>query len=202
MQNYNCVFETQGKNESKTLIILLAINGFMFVTEFILGWYSESTGLIADSLDMLADAMVYGVALYVIGRSTLAKVNSAMLSGIFQMILGVGVIVEIIRRFILGSEPISFVMIVVSLMALAANMICLVLINQHKNGEIHMLAARIFSTNDIIANMGVITAGILVFALESSLPDLFIGAVISVVVLRGSYQIIREAKQTKGALVT
>ncbi len=94
--------------------------------EFIFALIADSTGLLADSLDMLADAMVYGIAIYAIGRSTLIKANSAMLSGIFQMLLGLGVLFEVIRRFVFGSEPMSLLMIIISLIALTANVICLV----------------------------------------------------------------------------
>ena len=47
---------------------LLALNAFMFVAELVVGIIGESTGVIADSLDMLADALVYGIALYAVGR--------------------------------------------------------------------------------------------------------------------------------------
>ena len=193
MSDCGCHGELDPKNQYNVLIILLMINGIMFVFEFLFGLYAESTGLLADSLDMLADAMVYGSALFVIGKTAMAKANSALLSGVFQMLLGIGVMFEVIRRFLFGSEPISTVMIVISLFALAANIVCLVLLNKHKQGEVHMRATWIFSKNDVIANLGVITAGLLVAYFESAIPDLIIGAIISSVVLYGSYQIFSEA---------
>jgi len=193
MNDCGCHNDLEPEGQRKVLIILLLINGFMFLFEFVFGLLAESTGLVADSLDMLADAMVYGSAIYAIGKTAIAKANSAMLSGVLQMILGFGVIFEVIRRFLFGSEPISTLMIVISLFALAANIVCLVLLNKHKHGEVHMRATWIFSKNDVIANLGVITAGILVAYFESAVPDLIVGAIISSVVLRGSYQILREA---------
>ena len=193
MSNCDCHDNIDPKNQKNLLITLLVINGVMFVFEFLFGLYAESTGLLADSLDMLADAMVYGSALFVIGKTAMAKANSALLSGVFQMLLGIGVMFEVIRRFLFGSEPISTVMIVISLFALAANIVCLVLLNKHKQGEVHMRATWIFSKNDVIANLGVITAGLLVAYFESAIPDLIIGAIISSVVLYGSYQIFSEA---------
>ena len=193
MSNCDCHDNIEPKNQKNLLITLLVINGVMFVFEFLFGLYAESTGLLADSLDMLADAMVYGSALFVIGKTAMAKANSAMLSGVFQMLLGIGVMFEVIRRFLFGSEPISTVMIVISLFALAANIVCLVLLNKHKQGEVHMRATWIFSKNDVIANLGVITAGLLVAYFESAIPDLIIGTIISSVVLYGSYQIFSEA---------
>ena len=193
MSDCGCHDDLDPENQRNLLITLLVINGVMFIFEFAFGIYAESTGLLADSLDMLADAMVYGSALFVIGKTAMAKANSAMLSGVFQMLLGIGVMFEVIRRFLFGSEPISTVMIVISLFALSANIVCLVLLNKHKQGEVHMRATWIFSKNDVIANLGVITAGLLVAYFEAAIPDLIIGAIISSVVLYGSYQIFSEA---------
>ncbi len=200
MSNCECHDDIDPKNQRNLLIIVLVINGVMFLFEFAFGLYAESTGLLADSLDMLADAMVYASVLYVIGKTAIAKANSAMLSGMLQMLLGFGIIFEVIRRFLYGSEPISTVMIVISLFALTANVVCLVLLNKHKQGEVHMRATWIFSKNDVIANLGVITAGILVAYFESALPDLIIGTMISSVVLYGSYQIISEVMSSRSSI--
>lgn len=202
MSNCGCEIDIKSKEESKVLIILLSINAVMFVTEFTLGWLSESTGLIADSLDMLADALVYGVGLYAVGKSLRIKANSAMLSGCLQMALGIGVLMDISRRAIMGSEPDSVFMIFVGLVALVANVICLVLLTKHRKGEVHMRATWIFSKNDVIANLGVITAGVLVAYFNSAIPDLIIGCIISAVVIRGGVQIIKEAKEARSAQLT
>ncbi len=199
MANCGCEIEIKSKEESRVLIILLSINAVMFIAEFTLGWLSESTGLIADSLDMLADSLVYSVGLYAVGKSLRIKANSAMLSGCLQMTLGTGVLLDIIRRAIIGSEPDSAFMVYVSLVALIANIICLILLAKHRNGEVHMRATWIFSKNDVIANLGVITAGILVYYFSSAIPDLIIGCIISAVVLRGGVQIIKEAKVARNA---
>jgi Co/Zn/Cd efflux system component len=202
MSDCGCHDELDPENQHKVLLILLLINGFMFLFEFIFALIADSTGLLADSLDMLADTMVYGIAIYAIGRTIIVKANSAMLSGIFQMLLGFGVLFEVIRRFIFGSEPMSLLMITISLIALTANVICLVLLSKHRDGEIHMRASWIFSKNDVIANLGVITAGILVAHFDSALPDLIIGAIIVTVVLYGSYQIFREAINARADIIS
>jgi Co/Zn/Cd efflux system component len=202
MSNCECKIEIKSKEESKVLIILLSINAVMFVIEFTLGWLGETTGLIADSLDMLADALVYSVGLYAVGKSFRIKINSAMLSGCLQIALGVGVLLDITRRAIMGSEPESIFMISVSLVALIANVICLVFLAKHKDGEVHIRATWIFTKNDVIANLGVITAGILVAYFSTAIPDLVIGCFISAVVIRGGVQIIKEAKEERGSQLT
>ena len=197
MSNCDCSVEIDSRNQSRLLWILLAINGFMFVVEVSIGILAESMGLIADSLDMLADATVYGIGLYAVGRSQTIKITAAMVSGFFQIILGIGILAEIARRFVYGSDPEPLLMISFSVLALIANVICLALISKHREGEIHMRASWIFSKNDVIANTGVIVAGVLVHVMDSRIPDLMIGSLIVLVVLRGGFTIIRDAKNEK-----
>lgn len=197
MSGCDCEIEVKDKSERKILIPLFLINALMFFVEFFWGWLGESTGLIADSLDMLADAMVYAVAFYVAGKSAAAKAGSATLSGLLQLVLGVGVLSDVLRRTIFGSEPRSEIMIWISLLALAANIICLVLLTRHKNGEVHMRATWIFTKNDVIANAGVIVAGVLVGLLNSPVPDLAAGAIIAGIIVKDSFTIFREAKEAR-----
>jgi copper chaperone CopZ len=177
--------------EARTLRTLLAINGVMFVFELALGLLAESTGLIADSLDMFADAAVYGLALYAVGKAASLKSRAAHLAGWLQLLLAVGALSEVVRRFIFGSEPESALMMGVGLIALVANVTCLVLISKKRDRGAHMTASYIFSANDVIANLGVMTAGLLVAWTKSSYPDLVIGTIIGVIVLNGARRILQ-----------
>lgn len=195
MSNCECSVEIESREQRRVLIILLVINAIMFFIEITAGFIAESTALIADSLDMLADAVVYGVGLYAVGKAVSAKANAAMLSGIFQIILALGVAIEILRRIYFGSDPEPLFMIVISFIALAANVICLLLIAKHRKGEVHMRASWIFSKNDVIANIGVILSGFLVILLGSRWPDIMIGTIIVLIVLRGGILIINDARR-------
>lgn len=177
--------------EARTLSILLAINAAMFVIEMAVAWLAESTGLLADSLDMFADAAVYGLALHAVGRSAQAKLRTAHLSGWLQAALAIGALGEVVRRAVVGSEPESPLMIGMASVALVANAACLWLVSRHREGGAHMRASVIFSANDVLANLGVILAGALVAATASPYPDLVIGAIIAVVVLLGARRILR-----------
>ena len=193
MSGCGCEVEIKDQSQRQVLYWLLGINATMFVIEMGIGLLADSTALIADSLDMLADAVVYGVALYAIGKSLLHKANAARISGFFQMARGVLIIIDIVRRSIYGSEPVSGLMMAMGAVALVANVICLVIIRKQRNEEVHMRASWIFSANDVIANLGVIFAGVLVFWLDSRWPDLVIGVIVSCVVLRGAKMILEDA---------
>ncbi|GJL66317.1 MAG: sodium:proton antiporter [Nitrospirales bacterium] len=183
--------QSENDQEAKTLRLLLAINAFMFFFELTVGWIGQSTGLIADSLDMFADAAVYGMALFAVGKSAAKKLNAAHLSGWLQMILAFGALSEVLRRFIFGSEPVSILMMGIGCIALIANVSCLLLIAKKKDSGAHMRASWIFSANDVIANIGVIIAGTLVWWTGSRFPDLAIGLLIGLVVLSGAIRILK-----------
>lgn len=192
MTGCDCADDAAGL-EHRTLLTLIAINGVMFLAEAIVGWVAESTALLADSLDMLADAAVYGIAIYAVRRSSKAQQAAAKISGVLQIALGLGVLAEVVRRVIFGSEPTSLLMVGTGCVALVANLTCLRLLSKHRDGGAHMRASWIFSKNDVIANTGVIVAGLLVMTLGSRIPDLAVGSIVAVVVVRGGLQILADA---------
>ena len=178
--------------ERKLLWMVFAINLAFFIIEMLTGFLANSMGLVADSLDMMADAIVYGLSLYAVGKLASTKMNIAKAGGYFQVTLAVLGFIEVIRRF-LGLEEIpSFqTMIIVSLFALLGNAFTLYLLHKSKSKEAHMQASKIFTSNDVIANIGVIVAGILVYFTRSSYPDLIVGSAIFLIVLGGAIKILR-----------
>jgi len=177
--------------EAQTLRIVLAINAVMFFGELATAWLARSASLFADSLDMFADAAVYGLALCAVGRSAQARTRTAHAAGWLQATLAIVALGEVVRRLIWGSAPEPPLMMIVATVALAANVTCLWLVARHREGGAHMKASVIFSANDVIANVGVIVAGLLVAWTGSRYPDLAVGAVIAVVVLLGARRILR-----------
>jgi Co/Zn/Cd efflux system component len=184
----------------RALATLLALNGTMFVVELVSGWRAESMGLIADGLDMGADAAVYLLALLAIGAAESRKLRAARFAGRVQLALAVLAILELARRAIMGSTPEPPTMVAVSLAAVAVNIWCLVLLRRHRDGEVHLQAAWIFSATDVQANLGVLLAGVLVSLLDSALPDLVIGLVVCGLVLRGAIRIGRRVRAAELAV--
>lgn len=181
--------------ERKLLWQVLAINFFFFALELTTGFISNSMGLVADSLDMLADSIVYGLALFAVGGTMTRKKNIAKSAGYFQLTLAIFGFVEVVRRFIgLEEIPAFQTMIIISILALIGNGLSLYLLQKSKSKEAHMQASMIFTSNDVIINSGVILAGLLVNWLNSGYPDLIIGAIVFVIVARGAYRILQLAK--------
>ncbi|MDO5523637.1 MAG: cation transporter [Bacteroidia bacterium] len=181
--------------QKKILRTVLIINFVFFIVEISTGLISRSMALVADSLDMLADSFVYAISLFAVGKAVSAKKEVARLAGYFQILLALIGLVEVVRRFIFGEALPDFqFMIGISLLALIANGICLYLLLKAKSNEAHMKASMIFTSNDIVINLGVIASGALVYLLSSALPDLIIGIVVFTIVIRGALRILKIAK--------
>lgn len=182
-------------SDKKLLWIVLYINAAFFIVEFIAGFVANSMGLVADALDMLADAIVYGLSLMAVGSSVMKKKRIAKVSGYFQMALAIFGLVEVVRRFIgLDGMPNYLTMVTVSLFALIGNAVSLYLLQKKKSKEAHMEASYIFTSNDVIANVGVILAGIIVYYSKSIYPDLIIGTIVFLLVVKGAFRILKLAK--------
>jgi cation diffusion facilitator family transporter len=197
MPECGCQMEAKNTAERKTLRILLLINGIMFVVGIVGGIVAHSTALVADSLDMFADASVYTMSLYAVGKSAHHKNRAAIFSGIFQIALAVMTVVDVIRRFVWGSSPEPGWMMAIALLAMIVNSYGLYLLSKHRQGEVHMRASWIFTQNDVIANFSVIVAGLLVVLFQSRLPDLIVGFGIASLVVWGGIRIIRDAQRDR-----
>jgi len=187
--------EEEDKKQRRLLWTVLIINFVFFGVEIFGGIISKSMGLVADSLDMLADSFVYGISLLAVGTSVLRKMKVAKLAGYFQILLAVIGFTEVLRRFFGSGELPDFkTMIIVSFFALIANAICLYLLQKSKSKDAHMQASMIFTSNDVVINLGVMLAAGFVFLLNSNLPDLVIGTIVFALVIRGALRILKLGK--------
>ena len=181
------------EKQSKTLWIVLGINGVMFCLELIVGIMAGSVALQADSLDMLSDTLVYGFSLYAIGKSHRWRAGSAMLKGSIMAIFGIGVLIQSIYRFLAGGIPESHFMFIMSVIALIANASCLLLLSRHKTDDINMHSTWVCSRNDIVANTSVLLAAALVAATQSKLPDIIVGLLITTIFLKSAISILKAS---------
>lgn len=186
----------ENTNQKKVLWTVLAINFLFFLLEMTTGIVSKSMGLVADSLDMLADSFVYGLSLFAVGKAFSRKKQIAKLAGYFQIALALIGFLEVLRRFFsLEKLPNFSTMIIVSIFALIANGVCLYILQKSKSkNEAHMKASMIFTSNDVIINLGVISAGVLVNWFNSNKPDLIISTIVFVLVIQGAFRILKLGK--------
>ena len=185
-------FNTNSKQQKRLLQQVLFVNFFFFVLELLTGFLSHSMGLLADGLDMLADSIVYALALFAVDGTVMRKNQIARASGYLQLTLAVLGFIEVIRRFMgFGDLPKFQTMIIISIFALIGNAACLYLLQKSKSDENHIKASMIFTSNDVIVNLGVILAGTLVYLTHSKIPDLIVGILVFILVGKGAFRIFK-----------
>ena len=186
---------TQPDAERATLRIALALNATMFVVGTAAGVWAQSSGLLADALDMLVDASAYALALLAVGRGAAFKRNAARWSGALLLILGAGIVVDAIRRSVYGSEPVGQAMMAFSLASLAVNVTVLRLLGRFRHGEVHLRSTWIFTRADVLANVGVFASGLVVWLTGVRVADLVAGFAIGLYVAKESIEILRATRE-------
>ncbi|HMP57164.1 MAG TPA: cation diffusion facilitator family transporter [Novosphingobium sp.] len=189
--------EAQTREQRRVLTIALALNLAMFFVEGAGGWIAGSSALIADALDMLADASAYAIALLAIGRSGLFKARAAGINGVVLLVLGLGVLADVVLRYLAGEPPAGLTMIAIAALALGVNAYVLRLLAPQRDGEVHLRATWLITRADVIANAGVIAAGLVVLATGWREADLVVGAAIGVYVIWEALGILREAREAE-----
>ena len=182
----------QGRQRN-ILIWVLLINAGMFVVEASAGWVAHSSALLADSLDMLGDSLVYSFSLFAISRGPRWTARSALLKGGIMAIFGLFVLGEVIHKLLWPVVPVAETIGVIGVLALLANLACLLLLTRHRSDDINMHSVWLCSRNDIIANAGVLAAGAGVALTHHGWPDIAIGLLIATLFLRSATQVIGRA---------
>lgn len=191
----SCGEETSNTQERKTLWWVLIINFVCFLLEGITGYIGGSMGLLADGMDMLADSFVYALALLAVGASIRHQKRVAGLAGGIQLLLALWGIYEVMLRFInFRGVPSMGLMVGISLIALVGNAASLLLLNRNQSQAAHIQASRIFTSTDVIVNIGVIISALLVAITHAPYPDLIVGTIIFLLVLRSSWRIFLLAR--------
>jgi len=175
------------------LIVVLVINAVLFVVEAAAGLLANSTALLADSLDMLGDSLVYGFSLYVLWRSPAWKAKAALLKGAIMAMFGAGVLLEVFYKTVSGIVPSAETMGIIGALVLLGNGICFLLLFRHRSDDLNMRSTWLCSRNDIIANLSVLAAAVGVKILNSSWPDILVGAAIAALFLRSAFTVLRES---------
>ncbi|KGQ17890.1 Cation diffusion facilitator family transporter [Lysobacter dokdonensis DS-58] len=176
----------------RVLWIVLVINVVLFVGEFGVGWWADSSALQADSLDSLGDASVYVLSLMVIGGTLRQRTKAVFLKGGIQALFGLGVLMEVARSAWLGAEPRASYMAVAAAVALVGNLTCFVLLTRFRSDDMNMRSVWLCSRNDLVNNVGVIIAAVLVAWSQSPWPDLLVGTLVAMLFLRTAWTVLAQ----------
>lgn len=179
--------------QRRVLIIVMVINFVMFVAEFGGGLIAGSSALMADSVDMFGDALVYALSLYALSRGSRWEAGAALTKGGIILVFGIAVLVEISNKLVNGMPPSSTLMLVLGSLALAANLTCLALLWRFRKLNVNMSSTFECSRNDVASNVGVLIAAGLVALTGTAWPDIVVGGIIALIFLRSAWRVFAEA---------
>jgi len=179
--------------ERRTLWIVLLLNAAISAAFFVTGLVGDSSALIANGVDNLSDAAVYALSIAALTRGPAWKTRAASVSGIMLLVFAVGILADVVRRYLYGSEPIGSDMMVMSAIAGVVNYVCLRLLQKLDAPDVNLRAATTFSFNDFVSNGGILVAGGLVIWLKTNWPDLIVGFLTAAIAIKGGLEILKDA---------
>ncbi|HEX5678863.1 MAG TPA: cation transporter [Alcanivorax sp.] len=177
----------------KALIAVLAINLIMFLVEASVGLFSGSRALRADALDFLGDAATYGLTLWALGQSLTWRFRAARIKGYSLLVLGLLVLADSLVALISGAAPAGVMMSGIGALALVANLASLMLLVRYRQGDANIRSAWLCTRNDVLANVSVIIAGLLVLSTGSHWPDVLVALAIAGLFTHSALSILRQA---------
>ena len=192
--NTGCALDALRERQRSTLKVVLCINAVMFVLIAGAAVYGRSTALLADSLDNLGDALTYGLSLYAVSKGADSKARVALFKGGLILLAAVAVAGQIAYKWIMPSVPVFEVMGIFSLLGLAANSMCLLLLWRHRNEDVNMNSVWECSRNDIASNVSVLLAAGGVWLAGAAWPDTVVAVALVWFLMRSAFRVISSAR--------
>jgi cobalt-zinc-cadmium efflux system protein len=187
-------FNAQDQRQRRTLLLVLVLNFGLFLALGVAGWLADSSALLANAADNASDSAVYLISFLAVGRAPRWKKTAATMSGVLLLLFAIGVLADVGRRWLMGTEPIGPTMMVMALAAALVNLWCLKLLQKVDSDDVNMRAAETFSFNDFVSNGGILVAGGLVLWLGQAWPDLVVGALVAIVAAKGAFEILVDVR--------
>ncbi len=179
----------------KVLWICLIANALMFVVQMIASYAAHSVSLLANSADFFSDAANYGISLYVLDQSLRQRAKASLFKGISLGLVGLWVAFETLHHALQPELPKPLIMAAISVVALAVNVGCAMLLYKYRGGDSNRESVWICSRNDAIGNIAVMIAAAGVFASSTIWPDIIVAAILGWLAVSGSWRIIKSARK-------
>ena len=191
----NPQFDGLDPTYKRVLWVVIIINAAMFLIEMSAGKLAGSQALQADALDFLGDAFTYGLSLAVIGMSLKVRSTAALFKGVSLLLMGLWVFGSTAYQFLVLGVPKAEIMGVIGFLALAANMVSVLLLMRYKDGDANVRSVWLCSRNDAVGNVAVMVASATVWLTATAWPDLIVAIVMAGLFLRSSQLILDQAWQ-------
>ena len=183
----------------KALLAVVVLNGLMAVVGLAASIFGHSISIQADALDFLGDAAATGISLAVLSSATALRARVAWWQGFALGALGVGVLLGAIYRAVVGGAPEPTVMSGYGVVGLVVNIACALILLKHRGGNSSVRAAWLYSRNDALGNIAVLTAGLVIAFTGSRWPDLAVALVLAALFIHSAIGIMRQASIERSA---
>lgn len=192
-ENKSCALEAMKVKQSKTLKLVLLINVFLFCLTAFYGWAASSTGLMSESIDDFGDAVTYALSLYVVYKSNQMKAKVAFIKGCLILAGALFVLMQVVRHVIDNTVPVFETMGIVAFIALLLNLTCFFLLTKYRDQDINMSSVWECSRNDILNNISIILASVLIWMTNLGWADVAVGMVLSLLLLKSSFKVLTSS---------
>ena len=179
----------------RTLLIVALLNFSYFFIELLTAVKIASVSLFADSIDFLEDTFVNLLIFFSFLISSNFRPKLGKILVIIILLPGLAALWTAWQQIVKPSTPEAFELTLVGLGALLVNFICtIVLMDFRKNKESLMKAAFLSARNDVLSNLAIITAGLVIMIYPSIWPDLIVGIIIFLINFDAAYKVYQIAK--------
>jgi len=169
-----------GVSSIRNVVRIVSIaNLSYFALEFIFAIRIGSVSLFADSIDFLEDASVNILIFVALGWSLAARRRLSRFFALLLLVPAISVIITTIYKINNPTVPSGPTITTVAVGALIVNFTCAFLLAKFReNQQSLVMAAYLSARNDALANLAIITAGIVTAFWLSPVPDLVVGITI------------------------
>ncbi len=179
----------------RALWIVVILNAGYGIAEMIGGFLADSQALKADALDFIGDGSITFLGLLAISWSLKWRARSALTQGIFLGGMGIAVLASTAYRVLVLNAPEAGMMGILGFIALAINIVAVIILLPHREGDSNVRSVWLFSRNDALGNLAVVIAAGFVFWTGTAWPDLIAAAIIATLFLQSSWLIIKDARK-------
>ncbi|MFP6655621.1 MAG: cation diffusion facilitator family transporter [Myxococcota bacterium] len=196
--------DTRTQNRRRLITVLLLALGYAGI-ELVGGLLTGSLALLADSLHMFSDVAALALSLIAVwmaarpasdrrtfGNSR-AEILAALANGLALTVVAAFISVHAFERFLSPRDIQGGGVMIVATGGLAINLFSLWILEAGRNESLNLRGVWLHVASDTLASLGVILAGFGIWAFGWLWLDPTISIIVSGLVLRSAWHLIREA---------
>jgi Co/Zn/Cd efflux system component len=178
------------------------LNVAYFGIEFSVALAIGSVSLFADSIDFLEDTSVNFLILIALGWSARPRSRVGMALAGILLIPGLATLWTAWDKFLLPIPPAPLPLSLTGAGAIAVNLACALMLARYRtHGGSLTRAAFLSARNDVLANVAIIVAGVVIAYTASAWPDLIVGLGIFLINLDAAREVYLAALKERAEVV-